>query len=157
MALFCVAIRRDSVYLWRFPFLIMRDFICLSLELSIHFFFFLFLFPSYCWSVDACVVCVFSGHCYLSLLFLCSLRDVLSIYRRYLQRWHVLFLLLFLKHIVTRYHLGDVRVYTLLGVFLFSAPFVDVLPLSTLKMISSILRGGQPRCLSLWWDFCNQV
>ena len=38
-----------------------------------------------------------------------------------------------------------------------SGLFVEVLPSSTLRMVSSILRMGQPRCLSLWWVFCYVV
>ena len=38
-------------------------------------------------------------------------------------------------------------------VFLFCGPFVEVLLSSTLRMVLSILRRGQPGRLSLWWDF----
>ena len=47
----------------------------------------------------------------------------------------------------------NVRLYASLWVFLFSGPLVGVLLWSTLRMIPSILRGVQPRYLSLWWDF----
>ena len=68
-----------------------------------------------------------------SLLFLCSFRAIISIYRRYLQCLRVLFLLLFLTHIICLCHLWDVRPYATLLDFLFSAPFVEVLPSSTSK------------------------
>ena len=63
----------------------------------------------------------------------------------------------FLDNIICLYHLWDVRPYALSWVFLFSEAFAGVLPSSTSRMVSSILWGGQPRCLSLWCDFCNIV
>ena len=41
----------------------MRDFVCLSLEMSIELFSFLFLSFSYFCSGDVCVVCIISGIC----------------------------------------------------------------------------------------------
>ena len=38
-------------------------FACLMLEISIQLFFLNFLFSGYFCSVDACVVCIVSGHC----------------------------------------------------------------------------------------------
>ena len=66
MALFCAAIRRNSVSLLRFPLLIpiqLYPSACLSLEISIELFFFPFLFSGYFCSVDACVDCIVSNHC----------------------------------------------------------------------------------------------
>ena len=36
--------------------------------------------------------------------------------------------------------------------FLSSRPFLEVLSLSILRMVPSILQWGRPRYLSLWWD-----
>ena len=47
------------------------------------------------------------------------------------------------------------RPYASSWVFLYSGPFVEVLLWSTLRIVRSILRRGQPRYLSLWWDFCH--
>ena len=55
------------------------------------------------------------------------------------------------------YHIWDERPYASSWVFLFSAPVVEILPSSTLRLVLSILRGGKPRFLSLWWDFCYIV
>ena len=90
----------------------------------------------------------------LSLLFICSLLDVLFRYRYYIQSWGMLFLLLFLRHIHCLCHFLDVKPYALSGVFLFPGPFVKVLLVSTLRMIPSILQVGQPKYLSLWLNFC---
>ena len=78
--------------------------------------------------------------------FLSCLRDVLSRYRRCLQYWPVLFLLLFLTHTVCLCHLSDVslihRHYSALVHF---------------KNGPVILREGQFKCLSHWRNFCNIV
>ena len=51
--------------------------------------------------------------------------------------------------------LGCKALYILMSFFFFvSGPFIRVLLWSTLGMIPSIYWGGQPRYLSLWWDFC---
>ena len=157
MALICATMKK-TVSLVSFPFLShCQGFSCkislfLSLEMSMQLFYFPFLFSSYCCSVDPCVG---SDHYNQSLLFSCSLRDVLSMYRRYFQCWRVLFLF-FLTHIVCLY-LWGVRPYASSWVFLFFGSFVEVLPSTTLRMVPSILRGWQPRCLSIWWDFCSIV
>ena len=69
MALFCAAIKRDSVPQERnwsrslpCPNLVW-DFAFLSLEMYLLLLFFLFLFSPYFCSVDACAVCIVSGHC----------------------------------------------------------------------------------------------
>ena len=59
----------------------------------------------------------------------------------------------FLTYIICLYHPWDVRPYALSWVFLFSGPFVEV----PSKMVPSIFRWRQPRCLSLWWDFYSIV
>ena len=77
MALFCVAIRKDSVSLFRFPFLShVQVFSCETLFIAwnVHKVVLPPIFGYFC-SVDACVVCVVSGCCnqFSSALFLCSL------------------------------------------------------------------------------------
>ena len=59
---------------------------------------------------------------------------------RYLQCWKVHFLILFLTHIVCLCHFSDVMPYAKL-IFLFSGPFVEVLPFSMLWMVPSMLQG----------------
>ena len=88
--------------------------------------------------------------------FLRNLLVIVSMYRCYLGYWRVMFFL-FLIHTVCLPHLRDVRPDASSIVLLFSVPFVEVLLWYTLRMVLSILRGGQPRCLSLWWDFYNVV
>ena len=85
----------------------------------------------------------------LPLRFSYSLRVVVLMCQRCLQCWLVLFLLLFLTHIICQPHLWDARPYAWLLVFLFSDPFVKGFLWSTSRMVPSILRGGQPRYVSL--------
>ena len=59
------------------------------------------------------------------------------------------FFLLFLTHIACQRHLKNVRPCASSWLFLFPGLFVEVLPLSTLRMVPSILRGDQPGHLSL--------
>ena len=160
MALFCVAIRRDSVSLLRFPFLrnihvFSCDFPYLSLGISSQLFFFPFRFSSYCWSADPWVVSDVSGHCNESIYAFYAVFE--TTYRCINTIFNVLFLFLFLTHIVCLYHLENVWPYTKSLVFLFSGPFAEVLLLSTLRIFSSMLQGGQPTYLSFWWDFCYAV
>ena len=54
-------------------------------------------------------------------------------------------------------HLSCVRPYASPWIFLFSSPFVEVLPSFTSRIVLSILQGWQPRCLYLSWDFCYIV
>ena len=89
----------------------------------------------------------------LNLRFLYSLRVVVSMHWRYLKCCQVILLLLFLTVFVCLRHLWNVRSYVSSWVFLFYHSFVEVSPSSTLWMVLSILRRGQPRCLHLWWDF----
>ena len=54
-------------------------------------------------------------------------------------------------------YLWDIRPYALSWVFLFCAPFVEVLLLSSLRMVPNILQEEQLWYLPLWWDFCYEV
>ena len=90
----------------------------------------------------------------VSLLFLCHLCVLILKHPRYLQCWRV-HSLFFLTPTVR--HLSVVRSYALSLAFLSSDPVVWVLPSSILRMVPSILQGGQPRCLSLWWDFNYRI
>ena len=78
---------------------------------------------------------------------------VVSMHRRYLECWRVLFLFLFLTHTVCLHNLWDVKPYASSGVFLSSCLFVEVFLLPTLRMFPSILQGGQPKYLFLRWNF----
>ena len=129
----------------------------LSLEISIQLFF-LFLFSSYRFFLSLCCLCRFLLLWSVFICpFLCSLRVVVSLHQRHLQCSRILFLFLFLPHIICLCHFSDLRPYALLWVFLFSGPFVKVLSSSTSKMVLSILRGRQPMYLALWWYFCSLV
>ena len=89
--------------------------------------------------------------------FLCNLRVVVLIYRRYLDCRQVFFHFLFLTHTVCQSYLWNVKPYATSLVFLFSRPFVgDPLWFSS-RMVPSILRRVQARYLSLWWEFCYVV
>ena len=65
----------------------------------------------------------------------------------------------FFWHVTSVYVVsGYVRPYALSLVFPFSGSFVWVLLFSTLRMVPSILRrGGLPRYLFFWWNFCYVV
>ena len=65
--------------------------------------------------------------------------------------------LFFLIRVVCLYYLSNVKLYASSWVFVFSVPFVKVLPSFTLRIVSSILRVEKLRCLSLRWDFCYIV
>ena len=121
------------------PGLLVRDFVGLLLKysyccFSFHFCFLvivvLFVFML---SVVFLIVAI-------SVCFLCSLWVVLLMHWRYLQRWRVLFLLLFLTHIVCLCHLSNVRPYASQVVFLSSRPFVWVLSLSISRMVPRSLQ-----------------
>ena len=92
------------------------------------------------------VVIIFLCH------FLCSLIDILSMYRRYLKCWTVHFL-----HLDTCNHFSDRKHYASSGVFLFSSTFVEILSLTSLRMVPCILKDWLPRCGSLRCDFCHVV
>ena len=56
---------------------------------------------------------------------------------------------------VTKYNVSNLSMSSLGCKALYiSGSFVEVLLLSTLRMVLSILWKGQHRCLSLWWNFC---
>ena len=107
MALFCAAIRRNSVSLLKLPYFShVEIFWCeISLVCCLKYpyscFFFPFLFSTYCCSFDPWVVCVIYGHCNQSssILFNGGFWVIISMYQHYLQCWQVL-VLLFLTHIV---------------------------------------------------------
>ena len=122
-------------YLW--PGVLRQDVTYLSCEIS-HF---CFLVIVDLWILVLCVlllVAVISTYC----SFICRLRIVLSMYRRYLQCWRVLFLLIFLTHTASHYHLLDVSSHSSSLAFLFSGLFVEDLPLFASRIFLSILRGG---------------
>ena len=159
--LFCTAIRRDSVSLWRFPLLSHVPVFWWEISVVCG-----SKYPWNCFHSHFCflviVVLLIIKLFVLSLVvvisvflfFLCSFRIIVSIYRHYIQCWRYLFLLLFLIHRASLYHLWDVRKYASSWVFLFSGSFVKFLPTSTSRMLPSILQRGQPSCSSVWWDFC---
>ena len=142
-----LSIRRDFYFL-RFPLkAISRSshtrFCVFLLEISIQLFFFPFLFPRFC-CCSACpyIVSAVTGCCNQS--FITFFNVVFeSLHPHNLQCWQVLFLLLFLTHIVCLCQLSD--------------PFVLVPSLSILRIVLSILQGELLRCLSLWWDSCYRV
>ena len=89
----------------------------------------------------------------LPLRSLYSLQDVLSRYRRYLQFWWVLFLLLFLIHtICLRYH-WDVRVYASTWVFFLYGPFLKVFSLVCFMNNSEYHTRGTTRVFIPWMRF----
>ena len=131
MALFCAAIRRDSVSLLWFPFLSHVKFSHVRFHLfvtwNVHsavflpiFVFWLFLF---CW----CLCCLLFQVTVISLSLCFFYVFFLSLYWCNDIIWQDLFLLLFLTHTVCLYHLWDVRPYALSWVFLFFGPFIGVL------------------------------
>ena len=130
-ALFWAAIRRDSVSLLKFLFLRhIQGFSCDMLfisRLKRHRVVFLPIFVS-----EFLAFCCPSCNQYRSWLlqwvlhriFVYSLRVVVSMRQRCLQCWQVLFLPLFLKHIVCQRRLGDVMPNALSLVFLFFGPLI---------------------------------
>ena len=110
------------VVIWYSTCFLVWEVAYLSLKTSIDLFFFLILFSRYCCFVDPLVVSIVSSgrNQSSSHTFLCSLQGFVS---TRLQCWQILFLLLFLIHIVSQRHLWDVMPYALSLVFLFSDPF----------------------------------
>ena len=150
MALFCAAIRRDSISILRFLFLghdhvsscgisLVYRLKCQYSCFPSHFCFLGFWVFLYCWCLP-CLYCFWSQWFVFLRAFLWSLRVMVSMHQCYLQFWRVIFLLLFLTYIVC--NLWDVRLYTLSLVFLFSGPFVSVLLCFISRMVLNILRGG---------------
>ena len=114
---FFSALRRDSVFLFGFLFLIhVQVFSCenslvcrLKCPYSCFSSHFCFLFIVVLLILDMLFLVKVNS---LSWLFFLSLRDVLLMYLRYLQCWQVFFLLFFfLTHKVCLHHLWDVRLY----------------------------------------------
>ena len=129
MALFCAAIKRDSVSLLRFLFLSqVQVFWCEILFISGHRVgFFSPIFVSQLLSFYRLSCCQYRFWWLSSVLvrvFLCSLRAVVSMRQRCLRCWQVLFLPLFYIHIVCRHRLWDVMPYAWSLVFFFFDPFV---------------------------------
>ena len=119
---------------------------CLSLKMSIELFLFPFLFSTYFCFVDQPGVCIVSGVCNQSsfvFFILCpSLHAELSTLSSMLA-------ILLPPSFLDTYkrcqrYICDVRPYILSWVFLFSGPFVKVLPASTQRMVPSILQMGHP-------------
>ena len=160
MALFCVAFRRDSVFLAQFPLLIhVQVFSC---EISILC---RLKCPYSCFSFPFCFLVIFVqlilvlsvlllvAVINLPIHFLCCVRLFVSMHRCWLHcRW-VFFLLLVLTHTVYQRHLCNLSPYIWSLVFFFFCPFTEVPPSFTSRMVTNILRGIQSRCLLLWWDF----
>ena len=141
-----------------FCFFFKWDVAWLSLKTCIELFFFPLLFSGYFRSADLRVISIaFCGCNQSSSTFLCSLRIVVSMRQCYRQCWQVLFLPLFLIHLFCQRHLWDARPYAWILVFLFFGPFAWVLLWFTSGIALSILRGGQPRYLSLWQASYNRV
>ena len=111
MVLFCAPIKRDSISLLRFSLVGFRLCVAWNVQSIVFlpiFVYWLFLF---CRS-SSCLYCF----CWLWSIFLraflCSLLVVISMYRRYLECWQVLFLCSFLTHTVCVHHLWNVRPYS---------------------------------------------
>ena len=120
------------------PSLLVWNLAYVSLEISIQLFFFLFLFSVYSCSADPCIVCVVSGRWNQS--------SAVLFYVVFESSWQcidafLLFFLLFSTHVAWQNHLLDVWAYASLIVFLFSGPFIEVLPLSLSRIVPSILQG----------------
>ena len=129
MALFCVAIRRDSIPLLNFPFLsnifLSEMLLVRRLKRPQSY------FPSYFCFLVISVLLILESSVFFWWLwsvffctFLCSLKVVVSMRQRCLYCWQFVFVSLFLTHIVCQRHLWDVSPYTWSLVFLFSGPFV---------------------------------
>ena len=101
---------------------------------------FVFLLNPFCCS-SCCQYCLCWLLSVFLRVFLCCLQVFVSMVQRRLQCWQVLFLPIFLTHIVCQRHLWDERPYAWSLVLLFSCPFVWVLLWSTSRIVPSILRG----------------
>ena len=120
MVLFCGEIRRDSVSLIRFLFLFLSCEISVKMFVELGFFSFFFL-----------LMLVLSVLFLVTVINQCALLVFVSMHRRCLECWRVLFLLLFLTHIIYLRHVWNVRPYVSPLLFLFSGPFVEILFSST--------------------------
>ena len=146
---------RDSVSLLSFPFLNhLQVFPCeisliCRLKFPYNFFFPFFLFTCCCCSVDPCVVWVVSSRC--NPFFFFSFYEVFELFYRCIDA-------IFnagksSSSFVSLYSLSTSYLECTVMVFLFSDLLVEILPPFKSRMIPSILRGGQSRCLYFWWDF----
>ena len=100
IAMFCAAIKRDSVPPWLSPLFSTSSRVRIRLFVTWNTNIIVFL-PIFCFLVIAPLILVLFLVAVTNLslrCFLWSLRDVLSMYRRYLQHWWVLFLLFSLIH-----------------------------------------------------------
>ena len=131
-------------FLFCCPSLLLEDFAFYRLKYPYTCFYSHFCFPL----IVVCGPCVFVPFLValisLSLLFLYSLRVVVSMHRNYLRCWRILFFFLFLTHIFSRCEKSDVRPYVSSLVFLFSGTFVKVLPSSTSKMVQISYKPDSP-------------
>ena len=149
MALFYAAIRRHSFSFLRFLFLRQVRF-RLFVAWNVHTILFLPIFVSW-FFVLLMLVCIVFGSCNqfssaLFMLFSCCIDWTLSLMQvNYLPSSFLGTYILFISS------------YPLSWVFLFFGPFVGINLWSTLRIVPCILRGGHPRCLSLWLDFCYVV
>ena len=136
----------------------MWDFVNLTLEMSMQLFFFPFSSFSYFCSFDVCAVCIVSGGCNQSypVLIYVVFKSLFRCIDAILNSGKS-FSSFFLTHTVCLRHLWVVKSYASSRVFLFSGLFVEVLPLSTSRIVPSILREGQPWDSSLWRNFCHIV
>ena len=154
MTLFCVAMRRDSVSLVRFLFLShVQVFSCEILLICRLKYSYTCFTSHFCFLVIVVllilVLFVFAVISLSLIFFMYSLSRFIEVSSMLMNPLPTFFL----AHIVCPYHLWDKRAYAPSRSFCFSGLFVKVLPSSTLRMVPSILRGKQPRCLYLWWDF----
>ena len=163
MALFWATIRRNSVSLLRLSFLnhvqvfsSEISLVCL-IKCSCNSFSSQFCFRIIIFLLILILFVFLVTVISLSLLFSYVVFESTSMYRSYFKCWLVFFLFLFLTHRVCPCYLWDVKPYASSWVFLFSGPFVEVFPSSSIRIVPSILHRGQPMCLLFWWDFCYIV
>ena len=129
----------------------MWDFVSSSLEISIQLSFFPFLFFSYCCSLIITIRVMFLVDI-ISLFFVLLMQSLsCRIDASTLSSIPPSFLD---KYILSVSSIGYKALST---AFLSYGPFIEVLPLSISRMVSSILQSVQWKILSLWWDFCNIV
>ena len=156
MAIFHTVIRKDSVSLLRFCFLShIQVFLCEILLVS-HLKYLYICFSSHlCFLVIVVLLIIVFLFCFrsLSLVFLCSyscnLWVIILMNWCYQQCGWFHFPFLFSTHIF-----WVVKPYAATLVFLFSRPFIEVLPLSTSKIVLSILQGAQfslPNSIPISW------
>ena len=131
MALFCAAIRRDSVSLLKFLFLSHVHVLSSEMLFISHLKRPWSCFPShFCFLVFVILLSIVLSVLFLMALislrlcFLCSLRVVVWMCQRCLRCWQDLFLSLFLVHIVCQRRLWDAMPCAWSLVFWFFGPFV---------------------------------